>query len=114
MRLNSLVQAAESLDVNALTETILGRTAPISSPIRMILVQDKNKAMAFAAKAKGKNRRFRHKDAKNPNRAILTVGRGGGGGGGQCMISPCFRFPIERQKGKWVFDTIAAGGKDNL
>ena len=35
-------------------------------------VQDKNKAMAFAAKAKEKT--AIDTDAKNPNRAILTVG----------------------------------------
>ena len=88
---DSLVQAAESFDVNSLKE-ILG---PDSTDIVTSddPVQDKNKAMAFAAKAKEKT--AIDTDAKNPNRAILTVGN-------DDFPVP---IPIVKQKGKWVFDT---------
>ena len=88
---DSLVQAAESFDVNALKE-ILG---PDSTDIVTSEdpVQDKNKAMAFAAKAKEKT--AIDTDPKNPNRAILTVGN-------DDFPVP---IPIVKQKGKWVFDT---------
>jgi hypothetical protein len=87
---DSLVQAAESFDVNALKE-ILGpdSTDVVSSEDP---VQDKNKAMAFAAKAKEKT--SIGTDAKNPNRAILTVGN-------DDFPVP---IPIVKQKGHWVFD----------
>ncbi len=66
----SLIQAAESFDVAALTE-ILG---PDSKDILSSedTVGDKNRAVAFAAKAKEKS--ALGTDPKNPNRAILTVG----------------------------------------
>ena len=88
---DSLVQAAESFDVNALKE-ILGpdSTDLVASEDP---VQDKNKAMAFAAKAKEKT--AIDTDAKNPNRAILTVGN-------DDFPVP---IPIVKKKGKWVFDT---------
>ena len=87
---DSLVQAAESFDVNALKE-ILGpdSTDIVSSEDP---VADKNKAVAFAAKAKEKSNIGT--DAKNPNRAILTVGK-------DDFPVP---IPIVKQKGKWVFD----------
>ena len=58
-------------------------------------VEDKNRAVAFAAKAKEKNSVAA--DAKNPNRAILTVGND----------DFPFPIPIEKRKGKWYFDTKA-------
>ena len=88
---DSLVQAAESFDVNALKE-ILGpdSTDLVASEDP---VQDKNKAMAFAAKAKEKT--AIGTDPKNPNRAILTVGN-------DDFPVP---IPMVKTKGKWVFDT---------
>jgi hypothetical protein len=87
---DSLVQAAESFDVNALKE-ILGpdSTDVVASEDP---VQDKNKALAFAAKAKEKSNI--ETDKKNPNRAILVVGN-------DDFPLP---IPIVKQKGKWVFD----------
>ncbi len=88
---DSLIQAAESFDVAALTE-ILG---PDSKDILSSEdpVADKNRAVAFAAKAKEKN--DIGMDPKNPNRAILTVGN-------DDFPVP---IPIVKQKGKWTFDT---------
>jgi len=88
---DSLVQAAESFDVAALTE-ILG---PDSKDILSSEdpVADKNRAVAFAAKAKEKNNVGM--DPKNPNRAIITVGN-------DDFPLP---IPIVKQKGKWTFDT---------
>ena len=88
---DSLIQAAESFDVAALTE-ILGPDSKdiISSEDT---VGDKNRATAFAAKAKEKS--TLGTDPKNPNRAILTVGN-------DDFPLP---IPIVKQKGKWTFDT---------
>ena len=88
---DSLVQAAESFDVAALTE-ILG---PDSKDILSSEdpVADKNRAIAFAAKAKEKN--AVGMDPKNPNRAIITVGN-------DDFAVP---IPIVKQKGNWTFDT---------
>ena len=88
---DSLIQAAESFDVAALTE-ILGPDSKdiISSEDT---VGDKNRATAFAAKAKEKS--TLGTDSKNPNRAILTVGN-------DDFPLP---IPIVKQKGKWTFDT---------
>ncbi len=88
---DSLVRAAESFDVAALTE-ILG---PDSKDILSSEdpVADKNRAVAFAAKAKEKN--TVGMDPKNPNRAIVTVGN-------DDFPLP---IPIVKQKGKWTFDT---------
>jgi hypothetical protein len=96
---DSLAQAAESFDVNALKE-ILGpdSTDIVSSEDP---VQDKNKAMAFAAKAKEKTNIGT--DPKNPNRAIVTVGN-------DDFPLP---IPIVKQKGKWVFD-MKAGRQEVL
>ena len=68
---DSLVQAAESFDVNALKEILGPDSEDIVSSADP--VQDKNKAVAFAAKAKEKSNIGT--DPKNPNRAILTVGK---------------------------------------
>jgi len=86
----SLVQAAESFDVNALKE-ILG---PDSSDVVSSKdpVEDKNRAMVFVAKAKEKM--SIGTDAKNSNRAIVTVGQ-------DDFPLP---IPLVKQKGKWVFD----------
>jgi hypothetical protein len=88
---DSLIQAAESFDVAALTE-ILGPDSKdiISSEDA---VGDKNKAVAFAAKAKERN--SIEVDRKNPNRAILSIGN-------DSFPVP---IPIVKQKGKWTFDT---------
>ena len=96
---DSLVQAAESFDVNALKE-ILGpdSTDVVSSEDQ---VQDKNKAMTFAAKAKEKM--SIGADAKNPNRAIVSIGN-------DDFPLP---IPIVKQKGKWVFD-MKAGRQEIL
>jgi hypothetical protein len=87
---DSLLQAAETFDIPALTE-ILG---PDSKDVLTSEdpVQDKNRAMTFVAKAKEKNNLGIN--PKNSNHAILTVG------------NDDFQFPIPivRQKGKWRFD----------
>jgi hypothetical protein len=87
---DSLVQAAETFDVPTLTE-ILG---PESKDVLTSAdpVEDKNRAVAFAAKAKEKS--AIGTDAKNPNRAILTVGN-------DDFPLP---IPIVKNKGKWMFD----------
>lgn len=87
---DSLIQAAESFDVAALTE-ILG---PDSKDILSSedTVGDKNRAVAFAAKAKEKN--TIGMDPKNPNRAILTVGK-------DDFPLP---IPLVKVKGKWMFE----------
>jgi hypothetical protein len=88
---DSLVQAAESFDVAALKE-ILGPDSDdiISSDDA---VADKNRAVAFAAKAKEAN--ALGMDSKNPNRAVLTVGKD----------NSELPIPIVKNKGKWSFDT---------
>jgi hypothetical protein len=88
---DSLVQAAKSFDVNALKEILGSDSEDIVSSADP--VQDKNKAMAFAAKAKEKT--SLGTDGKNPNRAILTVGK-------DEFPVP---IPIVKNKGKWSFDT---------
>jgi Protein of unknown function (DUF2950) len=96
---DSLIQAAETFDVAALTE-ILG---PDSKDILSSEdpVSDKNKALAFAAKAKEKT--ALGTDSKNPNRAILTVGK-------DDFPLP---IPIVKDKGKWIFD-MKAGRQEVL
>jgi hypothetical protein len=96
---DSLVQAAETFDVAALTE-ILG---PDSKDILSSEdpVSDKNKALAFAAKAKEKT--ALGTDSKNANRAILTVGK-------DDFPLP---IPIVKDKGKWIFD-MKAGRQEVL
>jgi len=87
---DSLLQAAEAFDLEALT-TILG---PDSKDVLTSEdpVQDKNRAMAFVAKAKEKN--TLGMALKNPNHAILTVGN-------DDFPLP---IPIVKNKGKWTFD----------
>jgi Protein of unknown function (DUF2950) len=88
---DSLVQAAASFDTNALKEILGPDAAEIVSSADP--VADKNKAAAFAAKAQEKINIGT--DPKNPNRAIVTVGN-------DDFPLP---IPIDKQKGKWVFDT---------
>jgi hypothetical protein len=90
---DSLVQAAESFDVPVLKE-ILGPDS-IDLVSSADPVEDKNRAAAFAAKAKEKNSIAT--DAKNPNRAVLTIGN-------DDFPVP---IPIVKQKGKWYFDAKA-------
>src|SRR6187551_3733755 len=90
---DSLVQAAESFDVPVLKE-ILGPDS-IDLVSSQDPVEDKNRAAAFAAKAKEKNSVAT--DAKNPNRAVLTIGND----------DFPFPIPIVKQKGKWSFDSEA-------
>src|SRR5512133_3126280 len=87
---DSLVQAAESFDVPVLKE-ILGPDS-IDLVSSEDPVEDKNRAAAFAAKAKEKN--SVDPDAKNPNRAVRTIGND----------DFPFPIPIVKQKGKWYFD----------
>jgi Protein of unknown function (DUF2950) len=88
---DSVVQAAEAFDVPALQE-ILGPDGKdlVTSEDP---VMDKQRAAAFAAKAKEKNSVAI--DKKNPNRAVVTVGKDD------------FELPIPlvKNKGKWSFDT---------
>ena len=88
---DSLVAAAESFDVNALTE-ILGPEGKdlVSSQDP---VMDKNRAMKFVAKAKEKS--TIEKDPDDPNRAILSIGN-------DDFPVP---IPIDKQHGKWAFNT---------
>jgi Protein of unknown function (DUF2950) len=88
---DALIQAADTFDVSAAKE-ILGPASEdlISSEDP---VMDKNRAQAFAAKAKEKN--SIELDKKNPNRAVLLVGK-------DDFPLP---IPIVKQKGKWSFDT---------
>jgi Protein of unknown function (DUF2950) len=90
---DALIQVAANFDVAAAKE-ILG---PDSEDIVSSKdpVGDKNRAVALAAKAKEKNSVAT--DAKNPNRAIFTVGND----------DFPFPIPIVKHKGKWYFDTKA-------
>src|SRR5512132_3136398 len=86
---DGLVQAAESFDVPALKEILGPDSVDLVSSEDP--VEDKNRAAAFAAKAKEKNSVAT--DAKNPNRAVLTIGND----------DFPFPIPIVKQKGKWYF-----------
>jgi hypothetical protein len=94
----ALIQATESYDVPALLE-ILGPDGKdivaSADPVR-----DKNVAAAFAAKAHEKN--LVTIDAKNQNRAILSVGN-------DDWPLP---VPIVKQNGKWHFDSKQ--GRDEI
>ena len=88
---DSLVQAAESFDMPVLKEILgpdSGELIASQDP-----VTDKNRAASFAAKAKEKNSIAT--DARNPDRAILTIGND----------DFPFPIPIVKQNGKWYFDT---------
>lgn len=86
-----LVQVAGTFDT-AVAKEILG---PNSSDIISSEdpVTDKNEAQTFAAKAKEKLRI--NLDAKDPNRAIISVGND----------DLPFPIPLVKQSDKWVFDT---------
>ena len=96
---DSLIKAAETFDIAALTE-ILG---PDSKDVLNSEdpVQDKNRALAFAARAKEKS--AVGMDQRDPNRAILTVGN-------DDFPVP---IPIVKSKGKWKFD-MASGREEIL
>src|SRR5262249_49216679 len=87
---DSLVQAAGSFDVAALKE-ILGPDCEdvVASEDP---VMDKNRAVAFAEKAKEKT--AVGTDPKNPNQAVVTVGK-------DDFPLP---IPLVKNKGKWMFD----------
>src|SRR6188768_2317267 len=90
---DSLVQAAESFNMPVLKEILgpdSGELVASQDP-----VTDKNRAASFAAKAKEKNSIAT--DARNPDRAILTIGND----------DFPFPIPIVKQKGKWYFDAKA-------
>ena len=88
---DALIQAAESFDVAAAKEILGPDSEDIVSSEDPVM--DKNRAQAFAAKAKEKN--SIQLDKKNPNHAILVVGK-------DDFPLP---IPIVKQKGKWLFDT---------
>ena len=84
---DSLVQAAASFDMPVLKEILGPESADLVTS--QDPVEDKNRAAAFAAKAKEKNSIAT--DAKNPNRAVLTIGND----------NFPFPIPIVKQNGKW-------------
>ena len=88
---DALIQVAASSDLTGAKE-ILGPDAEdlVNSEDP---VMDKNRALAFANKAKEK--KSIETDKKDPNRAILVVGK-------DDFPLP---IPIVKQKGKWSFDT---------
>ena len=88
---DSLVQAAASFDMPALKEVLGPESADLVTSQDPI--EDKNRAAAFAAKAKEKNSIAT--DAKNPDRALLTIGND----------DFPFPIPLAKQNGKWYFDT---------
>lgn len=88
---DALIQAAETFDVAAAKEILGPDSEDIVSSEDPVM--DKNRAQAFAAKAKEKN--SIQLDKKNPNRAILVVGK-------DDFPLP---IPIVKRKGKWLFDT---------
>jgi hypothetical protein len=89
----ALTQAAADFNVPTLLE-ILGPDGKdlVASEDR---VEDRNRAVAFAAKAKERNRLITN--AKNPNRAILTVGD-------EDWPLP---IPLVKKNGEWYFDSKA-------
>jgi Protein of unknown function (DUF2950) len=90
---DALIAAASTYDVSAL-EAILGPDGK-SLVVTSDPVQDKNQLEAFAAKAREKMEVV--PDAKNPSRAILTVGD-------EDWPTP---VPIVRKNGRWSFDSKA-------
>ncbi len=90
---DSLVQAAAAFDVPALEEILGPGSEDIISSQDQVM--DKNRAVKFAADAKEKN--SIEIDAKNSNRAILSVG----------VEEWPVPIPIVKRKGKWYFDTKA-------
>ena len=90
---DSLIQAAAAFDVPALEEILGPGSEDIVSSEDHVM--DKNRAVKFAADATEKN--SIEVDAKNPNRAILSVG----------VEEWPVPVPIVKRKGKWYFDTKA-------
>jgi hypothetical protein len=90
---DSLIQAAAAFDVPALEEILGPGSEDIISSQDQVM--DKNRAVKFAADAKEKN--SIEIDAKNPNRATLSVG----------VEEWPLPIPIVKRKGKWYFDTKA-------
>ena len=89
----SLVQAAASFDVPALSEILGPNSKDIISSADP--VKDKERATSFAAKAKEKQ--TLEVDPKNPDKVILSVGED---------AFP-LAIPIVKKKKKWFFDTKA-------
>ncbi|HZD40127.1 MAG TPA: DUF2950 domain-containing protein [Terriglobales bacterium] len=88
---DALIQVAANFDVPAAKEILGPDGEDIISSDDPVL--DKNRAAAFAAKAKEKT--SVEIDKKNPNHAIVMVGK-------DDFPLP---IPIVKQKGKWFFDT---------
>jgi hypothetical protein len=88
---DSLIQAAGTFDVSALQEILGPDSADIISSEDPVM--DKQRAVAFAAKAKEKS--SVSIDKKNPNQAVIIVGKDD------------FELPIPlvRKNGQWSFDT---------
>jgi hypothetical protein len=90
---DALIAAAATFDVPALKEILGPHGADLVVTRDPVL--DRNQAEAFAAKAHEKSDVVL--DAKNPNRAILSVGDG----------DWPLPIPIVRRDGKWLFDSKA-------
>ena len=88
---DSLVQAAEAFDSQALQEILGPDSADIISSEDPVM--DKQRAAAFAAKAKEKS--AIEPLEKDPNRVVLHVGKD----------KESLPIPIVKNKGKWTFDT---------
>ena len=89
--LDSLVQAAETFDVNALKEILGPESEDIINSEDPVM--DKQRAMKFAAKAREKSAIMPFED--NPNRAAITVGKD----------ETALPIPLAKNKAKWSFDT---------
>jgi hypothetical protein len=90
---NALIAAADQFDVLALVEIVGQSNSDLV--VTSDTVQDKQRATIFAGKAKEKT--LVTQDAKNPNRAILSVGNDGWP----------YPVPIVKRSGKWYFDASA-------
>jgi hypothetical protein len=88
---DALIQVAANFDPAAAKEILGSDSEDIVASEDP--VEDKNRAIAFAEKAKEKN--SIEMDKKDPNRAILLVGK-------DDFPLP---IPIVKRKGKWSFDT---------
>ena len=90
---NALINAAETFDTAALTKIFgtEGRKIVLTGESGY----DRERAKKFSAQAREKN--FVETDAKNPHRAVLTVGKD----------DWPFPAPIIQIKGKWFFDAKA-------
>src|SRR5215467_11615646 len=88
---DALIQAAGTYDVSALKDILGPDSADLVSS--QDPVQDKNRAVAFVAKAKEKI--SIDVDKKNPNIAIISVGK-------DDFDLP---IPLVKSAGKWSFDT---------